>query len=208
MSSTNQEKTQQSEAVYPQASLQSSVPASPSSEEETTRRRKALRPVIRGPASGQHLYAFTLPDSTGQPIQLWQYRQRSNVLLFFHHGINCAACGAFLQALAVHLEMYHQQETVVLAIGPDEPIENEQMAARLGHPFPFLSDPAGGVIAQQEGLVLPALVLADRWGDIWTAWLGGTTHQFPFEQDILQWLSFIEIQCPECTMVEVDRPGG
>ena len=103
------------------------------------------------------------------------------------------ARSAFLQALAAHLETYRQEETVVLAIGPDAPAENWQMAVRLGHPFPFLSDPVGGVIAQQEGLALPSLVIADRWGEIWAAWLGGAAHQFPSEQDILQWLSFIEI---------------
>jgi peroxiredoxin len=95
----------------------------------------------------------------------------------------------------------------VVAIGPDEPAENRQLAARLGQPFPFLSDPAGGVIAQQ-GLASPSLIIADRWGEIWAAWLGGTTHQLPSEQDILQWLSFIEAQCPECTMIEwTDQEG-
>jgi peroxiredoxin len=162
---------------------------------------ETARLVFSGPASEQHLHLFTLSDSTGQPVQLWQYLQRSNVVLFFHHGINCTACEAFLQELAAHLDAYRQEEAAVLAIGPDEPAENRQQAARLRHPFPFLSDPAGRVIAQQ-GLASPSLIIADRWGDIWAAWLGGTNHQFPSRQDILQWLSFIEAQCPECTMIE------
>ncbi len=89
----------------------------------------------------------------------------------------------------------------MVAIGPDEPAESGKLAAQLGHPFPCLSDPAGCVIAQQ-GVASPSLIIADRWGEIWAAWLGGTTHQFPCEQDIQQWLSFIEAQCPECTMIE------
>lgn len=124
--------------------------------------------------------------------------------------MNCAACEAFLRTLAAHLETYRQEETAVLAIGPDEQALNRQMAVRLDSPFPFLSDPTGRVVAQQ-GLALPSLVIADRWGEIWAAWLGGATHQFPSEQDILQWLSFIEIQCPECTMLAwtdwEDDPG-
>lgn len=207
MPSMPHKETPQSEAAPVRTSSQSTMPASPPPEEEAIRRKQAPRPIISGPASGQRLHAFTLPDSTGHPVQLWQYLQRSNMLLFFHHGMNCAACEAFLLALAVHREAYRQEETVVLAIGPDEQASNEQMAAQLGRPFPFLSDREGRIIAQQ-GLALPSLIIADRWGDIWAAWLGGATHQFPSEQDILQWLSFIEIQCPECTMVEVDRPGG
>ncbi len=164
--------------------------------------------ILSGPESGHSLHPFTLPDSTGHSIQLWQYRQRSNVLLFFHHGINCAACEAFLQALATQVDAYRQQETAVVAIGPDEPALGQQFAARLGHPFPFLSDPAGHV-SEEQGLASPSLVIADRWGEIWAAWLGGTTHQFPSEQDILQWLVFIEAQCPECTMIEwADNKDG
>ncbi|MBV9688698.1 MAG: redoxin domain-containing protein [Ktedonobacteraceae bacterium] len=157
--------------------------------------------VISGPASGRHLHSFTLPDSDGRPILLWQYLQRSNVLLFFHHGVNCAACAAMVRELAAHVDAYHQQETAVLAIGPDQLAENQQLAAQLGHPFPLLSDPGGRVTAQQ-GLDTPSLVIADRWGEIWKAWVGDTDHQLPSAQDVLQWLVFIESQCEECTMIE------
>jgi peroxiredoxin len=201
MHSIHQEEAQQPEDAHVRASSDIRAPASTPPMGEATLRNEAARLVISGPASGQRLHAFTLPDSTGQPIQLWQYLQRSNVLLFFHHGVNCAACEACLQELAAQLDAYRQEETAVVAIGPDEPAENRHLAARLGHPFPFLSDPAGRVIAQQE-LATPSLIIADRWGEIWAAWLGGTNHQIPSEQDILQWLSFIEAQCPECTMIE------
>ena len=201
MHSLHQEEPQPPGATHVRASSDSTAPASAPPREESILRNKAARLVISGPASGQHLHAFTLPDATGQPVQLWQYLQRSNVMLFFHHGINCAACEAFLQALVAHLDAYRQEETAVVAIGPDELAENRQLATSLGHPFPFLSDPAGHVFAQQ-GLPPPSLIIADRWGEIWAAWLGGTNHQFPSEQDILRWLSFIEAQCPECTMIE------
>ncbi len=207
MHSIHQEETQQPEDAHVQASSDIRAPTSTPPIGEATLPKEAARLVISGPASGHHLHAFTLPDSTGQAVQLWQYLQRSNVVLFFHHGVSCAACEAFLQELTAQLDAYRQEETAVLAIGPDEPAENWLQAARLGHPFPFLSDPAGGVIAQQ-GLPSPSLIIADRWGEIWAAWLGGTSHQLPSEQDILQWLSFIEAQCPECTMIEwTDQEG-
>jgi peroxiredoxin len=71
----------------------------------------------------------------------------------------------------------------VVAISPDEPALSQQRAVQLGHPIPCLSDPAGRVI-EEQGLASPSLIIADRWGEIWAAWLGGTTHQFPSEQDI------------------------
>lgn len=159
------------------------------------------RLIISGPASGQQLHDFTLPDSAERPVQLWQYRQRSNVLLAFHHGADCAACSAFLRELALHMDAYRQEETVVLAIGPDQQTKNLLLAAQLGHPFPLLSDPAGRILAQQ-GLNTPSLVITDRWGEIWAVWDAGTDHRLPSTQDILRWLVFIESQCPECTMIE------
>ena len=53
----------------------------------------------------------------------------------------------------------------------------------------------------------PSLVIADRWGEIWAAWAGGADHRLPSRQDILQWLEFIQAQCPECTMIEWTEQG-
>jgi cytochrome oxidase Cu insertion factor (SCO1/SenC/PrrC family) len=93
------------------ASSERRTSASTESRGEATRRNPVARLVISGPASGHHLHTFTLPDATGHPVQLWQYRQRSNVLLFFLHGRGCAVCEAFLQALAAQVDAYRQQET-------------------------------------------------------------------------------------------------
>lgn len=201
MSSLHQRETPQSEDTGIQSPSESRMPVPTSPGEEDTRPQQATGLVISGPASGQRLHAFTLPDSTGQPVQLWQYLQRRNVMLFFHHGENCTACEAFLQALGAELETYRQEETAVIAIGSDGSAENRQVVAQPGHPFPCLNDPEGHVIAQQ-GLIPPSLIIADRWGEIWAAWQCGPDHQFPSQRDILQWLSFIEAQCPECTMIE------
>jgi peroxiredoxin len=162
---------------------------------------EAAQLVISGPASGRYLRSFALPDAEGRTVELWQYLQRSNVVLVFHHGVGCAACGALLREVAAHKDAYRQLETEVLAISPDAPADNQQLAAQLGHPFPLLSDPSGDIIAQQ-GLALPSLIITDRWGEIWAAWVGGADHQLPAAQDILEWLEFIEAQCPECTMIE------
>ena len=187
----HKEKTQQYEEV---SSLDNNTPLSISS------------PAISGPASGHHLQPFTLPDATGRTVQLWQYLQRSNVVLFFHHGVDCAACRAALQELATHTDAFSQEETTVLAIGPDQLAENQQLADQIGHPFPFLRDSTGQTVAQQE-LDIPALVIADRWGEIWAAWVGAADHRLPSWQEILQWLVFIEAQCPECTMIEWTEQG-
>jgi peroxiredoxin len=185
------EKAQQHEEV---SSLDINTPAS------------IPRLAISGPASGHHLRPFALPDAAGRTVQLWQYLQHSNVVLFFHHGVDCAACRATLQELATLVDTFSQEETVVLAVGPDQLAENQQLADQIGHPFPLLSDSTEQTVAQQE-LDIPALVIADRWGEIWAAWVGEPDHRLPSGQEILQWLVFIEAQCPECTMIEWTEQG-
>ena len=128
MQSMHQEETPQPEDTHMRASLGARDPASTALRGEATQRNNAARLVISGPASGHHLHAFTLPDSTGQPVQLWQYLQRSNVVLFFHHGVNCVACEAFLRELAAQRDAYRQEEAAVIVLGPDKPAENQRLA--------------------------------------------------------------------------------
>jgi peroxiredoxin len=199
----NKEETPQPEEV---SSLSINTSASVSHPAGTSLPGVDARLAMSGPASGHHLGPFALPDAAGRTVQLWQFLQRYNVVLFFHHGVGCAACRGALQELATHMDAFSQEETAVLAVGPDQLAENKQLADQIGHPFPFLSDPTGQTVIQQ-GLATPSLVIADRWGEIWAAWAVGTDHRLPSSQDILQWLVFIESQCPECTMIEWTEQG-
>jgi peroxiredoxin len=164
---------------------------------ESGREYKEPRPVIADPYSGQMLHPFTLSDANGQQVRLWDYRQRSNLVLFFHHGADCPACRSMLQELAAHMATYRAEKATVLAIGPDQPHAALELAAELECPFLLLSDPAERIVAQQ-GFAVPAVVVADRFGEIWAAWIGEDDHALPSGQEIAAWLAFMEVQCPEC----------
>jgi len=159
------------------------------------------RLVIRGPVSGRMLRSFTLPDSNGRAVSLWSYRQRTNLVLFFHHGSHCPACHAMLRELAANAAAYREEEALILGIGPDEPTVARRLAATVDCPFPLLSDPANQTVAEQ-GLDVPAMVVADRFGEIWAAWAGGDEHTLPGGREIARWLEFVELQCPECGVAE------
>jgi hypothetical protein len=158
----------------------------------------APRPVIAGPASGRRLSPFALRTATGRAVHLREYRQRHNLVLFFHHGMACAACRTFLQALDSQAPAYRQVEAVVLAIGPQD---GEPPLPLNVSDVVLLSD-ATDKTAGQHGLSVPALIIADRFGDIWAAWEGEARHALPDTTTIADWLAFIDIQCPECTTIE------
>ncbi|HET8522807.1 MAG TPA: redoxin domain-containing protein [Thermomicrobiales bacterium] len=153
-----------------------------------------LSPTLHGPATGKMLRPFAGQTTDGQTIRSQSYRQRSNLVLLFHHGRDCAPCQAMLADIGAHIDEIQDQATAVLAIGPDGE----------ARPFPMLTDPSGE-IAKQQGLAAPAVVIVDRFGEIWAAWEGGADHHLPHADDVIEWLEFLEVQCPEC---EPPEPWG
>jgi hypothetical protein len=43
-----------------------------------------------------------------------------------------------------------------------------------------------------------AVVIADQWGEVRMAEAAGPSHRFEAGDEIVQWLRFIAIECPEC----------
>lgn len=165
------------------------------------RHSTAKRLLIRGPGSGRTLRSFTLPDADGRPVSLWSYHQRRNLVLFFHHGSTCADCRAVLRDLSASRAAFQDEEAIVLAVGPDPPALAKELATSLNPGFPLLCDPSKQVVAKQN-LLMPSLVVADRFGEIWAAWAGGDAHLLPNGAEIARWLEFVELQCPECGPAE------
>jgi hypothetical protein len=150
--------------------------------------------LIRGPHSRRYLAAFELPAADGRPVRLWDFRQRRNLVLFLHHGSTCPRCRAELVRFARHYPAYRERATEVLAIGPDGPALSADLAETLALPFPLLSDP-GGLVAARQALQPPAVLIGDRFEEIWAAWAPRSDLELPSQEEIVGWLEFISIQC-------------
>ncbi len=154
--------------------------------------------------TGNLMPLFRLPV-VGQPQQLglWDYKQKKNLVLFFFHGPRCAACQQMLRDLANGYSDYPQLDTEVLAISEAGNEELGQTQLALSLPFPLLSDIGGkvfGTYLGQMGSGSPetAVFVADRYGVLYTKATAADADELPGEREIRDWLSFIEIQCPEC----------
>lgn len=162
---------------------------------------RELRPVISGPASGHMVRPFALPASNGREIRLRDYRQRRNLVLFFHHGTQCEPCRMMIATLAAAVPAFRDDQASVLAIGPDSQEAAAAFVAGSDLSFPLLSDPSNRVIAHQ-GLSVPALIVADQFCEIWAAWEGDTFHTFPTMEAVTEWLAFVQAQCMTCSVRE------
>lgn len=153
---------------------------------------------------GKMIPLFRLPAAT-RPQQLgpWDYKQNKNLVLFFFHSPQCEPCRQLLRDLAKGYSEYPQLNTEVLGICEAGIEELSQLQRELGLPFPLLSDEGGKVFGAYlgqmgGGLAQTAVFVADRYGVLYTRATATDADELPGEGEIRDWLSFIEIQCPEC----------
>lgn len=154
--------------------------------------------------AGDVIPPFSLPgvNAPGN-ISPWDYKQHKNLVLFFFHDRECAPCLRLLRELASSYEEYRQLNAEILAVVGGGLLDLSELQRELQLPFPLLSDPGAAVFASYGGwgdVARPAhgVFIADRWGALFMKTVGSDTERFPSDSEIRGWLSFIEIQCPEC----------
>lgn len=65
------------------------------------------------------------------------------------------------------------------------------------------SEPDGKTdLAARLGIRGAAVVIADEWGEIFFAADAGAEQALPTPDEIVEWVRFISIQCPECEQPE------
>jgi peroxiredoxin len=94
-----------------------------------------------------------------------------------------------------------QRRNVVLALLPDEDPDRLKYAAAMSARAPDLAAQDAACVVTSDAvppLSAPALVVADRWGEI--AFLAERQHvaELPTVDEVLDWLEYLQHKCPEC----------
>lgn len=73
----------------------------------------------------------------------------------------------------------------------------DQLTARMSD---LTGDDSACVITQTSvsGVPSPGIVVADRWGEIHHLAGGKTVDDLPGPDDVIEWLRYVQRQCPEC----------
>jgi peroxiredoxin len=126
----------------------------------------------RAPRVGQLLPLFTLTNSCGRAVRLWDFKQRRPVVVLVIHGAACDACRRALAALAARQPELCESHAAVLVIAPDGVERLATLRSELALPFTLLADPGGEVIAryaptprEAHGKRPVALYVADSYGE-------------------------------------------
>jgi peroxiredoxin len=152
---------------------------------------------LTSPRPERVLRDFVLLSAEGKPVQVSDFRGRANLVLLF------TPSSSLLGELACEAEKFREQEAQVLAVLPCPREEALQVKQRLKFPFLLLSDSElavhrsiGAVDAQARPRA--TLYITDRFGEIFASFRESAAGGLPRVSDILEWLEFINRQCPEC----------
>ena len=138
------------------------------------------------------LPSLSLPSAPGGELRpvLVGGRQATVVLLL--HDADCPACVDYLRQLSgVYPTLREWDGQVVVIAGSAEGAS--ALAERENWPFPILAD-AEHRLTAALGLAPPAVVIADRWGEIHFS-QAAETHELAEPKELAEWLRFLAIQC-------------
>lgn len=119
--------------------------------------------------------------------------------VFFTHGGGCAECAAYARTLAGAVPALADWDARVLVVFPPG---DRAAATSLAEEAPGLSvllDTASTRARSTAG-VRPesaALLVADRFGDLWHGYDAGAGHRLPDIRELEDWLRYLGTLCPE-----------
>lgn len=148
---------------------------------------------------GAMLPDFVLPMVDGGVLQLESYRGRRNlVVVCSGDDARPGPVTRLLNTLVARKDELEAEAAQVLSVVVSQPAESRDLGR---WPFPMVVDPDGlfhrGVGATDgTGRPVPAVFVTDRFREIYAI------CSLPDAQEIIDWLRFINIQCPECGVPE------
>ncbi|HEX7052030.1 MAG TPA: hypothetical protein VF188_17610 [Longimicrobiales bacterium] len=153
---------------------------------------------------GDRLPALEMTDERSGARVQWRAPARGAPVVVFTGPIEAGDGARYLESLsaaAPALALWGGRPIVVVP-----GIEAARAAAEAAPSFPILVD-GDGAAARRCGVAAgrAALLIADRWGQIYDATYADSTRDLPDAGAIEEWLRFIATQCPECGVP--DEPG-
>jgi len=108
-----------------------------------------------------------------------------------------------LAEIAADHSRFLDEQTQVLAIMQCTQERAARIRQEANLPFPLLVDENGRIhrsagAADKSGHPAIAIYITDRFGEVFAVYRAAEGQTMPSAQEIIKWLTFINIQCPEC----------
>jgi hypothetical protein len=165
----------------------------------STTREEPLLTQVRFPP-GTLIPSLRLPRlAGGEPLELRSGRG-PRIFLVLHAGY-CARCADYLEEAAAIAPQLADWGARLIAIVSDQAAPDPAPQARGGPRVILVADPEAA-FAKRLNLEGAAIVVTDEWGEIFYAAATGEEHALPVPAELVEWVRFLSIQCPECEQPE------
>ena len=161
----------------------------------------AATPPNELPSKGHRLHDFGLTSALGRHIQLSDYRGRSNLVLIF--ADDQWETAQLLLNMASQYAQIRNEEAEILAVVQSSREQAARMKEQLTLSYPVMADEDGRVHRElgaidPQGRAAAAVYVTDRFGEVFGVYRTREGQPLPTVADILDWLEFVNSQCPEC----------
>jgi peroxiredoxin len=139
---------------------------------------------------------FVLPSTAGGTSGPGALRSKYNAVLAF---LDAGPEGEeFLRGLeSVYAELLASQARLLVVVPMSLP-EADALAHKLALSFPLLADEGGKTTRRMLGESHhAALCVTDRYGQVFSLEVAVASSELPPPRSAIDWLEFIQIQCPE-----------
>ncbi len=111
---------------------------------------------------GQPAPAFEARDQDGRTVRLTDFRDRSNVVLYFYPKDGTPGCTAEACSLRDGFHAIQAAGAVILGVSADTAERHARFAKDYQLPFPLLADPGGSLLIRPYGVWVPVIGIASR----------------------------------------------
>ncbi len=156
--------------------------------------------ALRADIVGKLAPHFALPGTGGRIVDVWAFKQRKNVVIYFFRT-DISACRRGLSDFAGNYLRYRSLDAEVVGISPEGLDVLRGVARELSLPFQLLHD-EGGRISARYGVDLSgppakhAVFILDRFNAIEKSY-SLAEDEAPDQEDMLKALDHVQAQCPE-----------
>jgi hypothetical protein len=100
-----------------------------------------------------------------------------------------------------YVDVWQRRNLLLVVLPPGSSPESDRYAAQLASRTPELTAHDTVCLVTRESVPAvapPAVVVADRWGEIHFAARTSGVDELPGPDELLDWLRYVQMQCPEC----------
>jgi hypothetical protein len=97
-------------------------------------------------------------------------------------------------------DVWQRQNLLLVSLPPGDPTASAYTMSLHALETRLSEYDASAVITTTriDGVPAPGVVVADRWGEIYYVKAAEHASQLPAPEELLEWLLYVQIQCPEC----------